>query len=448
MNTRLTQIEATLLAQFQSYKAADKRVDEKRGLKDGKANIPAADAEIYPFHRAIVTEAQAVLRRYSDQIDSLINELERQITSLWEDLDERYGSTRDSIIGAFQNAAERLEQTLGPRSIKHDRLQRKHQEYSDKERQLEVALGRPLRVNLRYMYYFIMAGVALVELPINRFAFELYFSETPALSAMIALGIGLSLMLLAHFGGTWIKRCTASITTQQRTLYIVGAVSVTLLIVPTLFLIALLRQHYVKFIEAQQITFGDMLNQESLGNIARDVIGTDMGTSGWMLFMINMLIVGIGVIVAVVRHDAHPDYEKIVRTRERTERQLDRIKSKFERRLIEFKRKHDTQLAELVKQQDRIERQIEELKNEREQCIAHKDQTLESVFLHLKQRLHSYETGNEQGRTTEPPAFFWRMDEASIKDELRASLKDDHGSVYDILEAKSENRFSRISAVN
>ena len=265
MNTRLTQIEATLLAQFQSYKAADKRVDEKRGLKDGKANIPATDAEIYPFHRAIVTEAQAVLRRYSDQIDSLINELERQITSLWEDLDERYGSTRVSIIGAFQNAAERLEQTLGPRSIKHDRLQRKHQDFSDKERQLEVALGRPLRVNLRYMYYFIMAGVALVELPINRFAFELYFSETPALSAMIALGIGLGLMLLAHFGGTWIKRCTATIPAQQRTLYIVGAVSVTLLIVPTLFLIALLRQHYVKFIEAQQITFGDMLNQESLG---------------------------------------------------------------------------------------------------------------------------------------------------------------------------------------
>ncbi|MDH3702339.1 MAG: hypothetical protein OEU46_13575 [Alphaproteobacteria bacterium] len=448
MNTRLTQIEATLLTQFQSYKAADKRVDEKRGLKDGMSNLPAPDAEIYPFHRAIVTEAQAVLRRYNDQIDNLINELERQITSLWEDLDARYGSTRDSIIGTFQNAAERLEQTLGPRSVKHDRLQRKHQEFSDRERQLEVALGRPLRINMRYVYYFIMAGVALVELPINRFAFELYFSETPALSAMIALGIGLGLMLLAHFGGIWIKRCTATITPRQRTLYIVGAVSVALLIVPTLFLIALLRQHYVKFIEAQQITFGEMLNQEGLGNIARDVIGTDMGTSGWMLFMINLLIVGIGVIVAVVRHDAHPDYEKIVRTRERTERQLDRIKGKFERHLTDFKKKQDLQLAELVKQQDRIERQIEELKNEREKCIAHKDQTLEAVFLHLKQRLHSYETGNQQGRSSESPAFFWRMDEASLKDDLRASLKDEHGSVYDILEAKSENRFSRISAVN
>ncbi len=77
---------------------------------------------------------------------------------------------------------------------------------------MEVALGRPLRIHLRYVYYFIMAGVALVELPINRFAFELYFSETPALSAMIALGIGLGLMLLAHFGGTWIKRSTAPIT--------------------------------------------------------------------------------------------------------------------------------------------------------------------------------------------------------------------------------------------
>ena len=61
---------------------------------------------------------------------------------------------------------------------------------------------------------------------------------------------------------------------------------------------------------------------------------------------------------------------------------------------------------------ERIERQIEELKNEREKCIAHKEQTLESVFLHLKQRLHSCETGNEQGRSTQSPAFFWRMDEA------------------------------------
>ena len=448
MNTRLSQIEATLLSQYQSYRPTDKRVDEKRGLKDGKADLPAADAEIYPFHRAIITEAQAVLRRYNDQLESVISELDRQITSLWDDLDGRYQSARDSIVNTFQNAAEHLEQTLGPRSVKHDRLQRKHQEFSDRERQLEVALGRPLRIHLRYVYYLIMAGVALVELPINRFAFELYFSETPALSAIIALGIGLGLMLLAHFGGTWIKRCTAPITSKQRTLYIIGAASVTLLIVPTLFLIALLRQHYVKFIEAQQTSFGEMLNQEGIGNIARDVIGTDMGTSGWMLFMINMLIVGIGVIVAVVRHDAHPDYEKIVRTRERTERRLDRIKSKFEHRLIDIKKKHDTQLAELVKQQDRIERQIEELKSEREKCIAHKDQTLESVFLHLKQRLHSYETGNQQGRSTESPPFFWRMDEASIKEELRVSLKDEHGSIYDILEAKSENRITHISAVN
>ncbi len=94
MNTRISQIETTVLAQYQSYRPTDKRVDEKRGQKDGKANLPAADAEIYPFHRAIVTEAQAVLRRYNDLLESVIKELDRQITSLWDDLDGRYQSAR------------------------------------------------------------------------------------------------------------------------------------------------------------------------------------------------------------------------------------------------------------------------------------------------------------------------------------------------------------------
>lgn len=424
MEARLAQLENTTLANYLRYRPADRRVDEKKGRKDGERDKPDAASPNYPFRATIVTGGLAALKAYQHKVDDLIRELEARQASLQQDLDERYASQRDELNSQFRNDLEHIEQKWGPTSAKHSNFRERFTQFSDRARRLEAELGRPPRIHLLYWYGLIMAGVALVEIPINRFAFELYFAETPALSLLIALGVGLALMMLTHFCGTWLKRSTGRITRNQRTLYILGVLAVAALILPTIYLIALLRQHYVQFVEAQQITFEELLQQEGFESVARDVISTDLGTQGWMLLMINLLVVGIGTLVAVVRHDAHPDYEKVTRTRDRLERKLTRLKTKFETATAKVKREYEDRLSSLEKQQERIERDIEDARAQQQKCRDHREQILERVALHIKQRLQAYEEGNESTRKSAAPKAFWRADEEEIRAELRKAFEE------------------------
>jgi hypothetical protein len=422
MDAALARIEATTLSEYTRYKPADRRVDEKEGARDGQREKPSSDAERYPFRERIVAAAQAALRRYHHQIENLCDVLAKREQELQLDLDQRYATKRDQLNASFQNKADQIEQTIGPSSSRHVSLREAFQRAWDRERQIEADVGRPLRVHLVYSYTAIMAVVALIEIPVNRFAFELYFAETPALSLMIAFGIGLALMILAHFAGTWLKRGFGASTTGQKFAYGIGVAVTAALALPTIYLIALLRQHYVHFVEAQNVSFSELLEQRGFEDVAQEVIATDLGTSGFMLFMVNLLVVGIGVIVAVARHDAHPDYEKAVRTRERAEKRYHRIQARYDRQISRAKTEYDAQLSALEKQQDRLEREIEEIRSRQRACSAHREQMLERVSLHLKQRLQAYEEGNERTRRSEAPAFFGMHDEQMLRKELGEAL--------------------------
>lgn len=422
MEARLTQIENTTLAGYLRYRPADRRFDEKRGQKDGERESPDAASKNYPFRATVLAEADAALRAYGHKVEDLVAELEQRRETLQQDLEERYAVQRDEIEEKYKNELEHVEQRWGPNSVKHSFLRNKFAEMSDRQRQLEAELGRPLRVHLKYWYVLIMTGVVLVEIPINRFAFELYFAETPALSFLIALGVGFALMLLAHYEGTWLKRSTGRIRRAARVRYIVGIVALAVLMLPTIFLIALLRQHYVQFIENQQVSFAELLQQGGLENLARDVISTGLGTQGWMLFMINLLVVGIGILVAVVRHDSHPDYERIVNTRNKLERKLNRVKMKLERASSKVKREYESRLSLIEKQQERIAKDIETASAQRQKCIDHKERMLERVVLHIVQRLNAYETGNETSRKTAIPSTFWCSEKQEIRRELEKAF--------------------------
>lgn len=433
MSSRLAQIEKVNLSEFRHYRPWDSRVDKKEGARDGKIDRPASTDERYSFRDRVITSAQAALRKYHHQVENFSNELSNRVRVLRQDLDDRYASKRDQIHTEFGDRTDQFEQTIGPTSSRHTALREAYQRAVDRERQIEADVGRPLRIHLRYWYAVIMAFVALIEIPINRFAFELYFAETPALSLLIALGIGVALMLLAHFAGTWLKRSFGAPTLEQKLSYGVGIAMTALLILPTIYLIALLRQHYVRFIEAQNVSFGQLLEQRGFEDVAREVITTDLGTSGYMLLMINVLVIGIAVIVAVARHDSHPDYEKAVRARERAEWWHRRLQARYDKRTGKAKVAHDSQISALDKQQERLERELEAVQSDEEACQAHKEQMLQRVVLHLRQRLQAYEEGNEQTRSTAAPQCFGRHDEDAITKSLLDGLVDspDRGGAAD-----------------
>ena len=422
MESRLTQLEMVNLSEFNHYRPADRRVDEKEGKRDGHHERSPSDDVRHPFRERIITAAQAALRKYHHRLDNYIDELSKRERSLRQDLDERYATTRDRFDTAVKDRNDRIEHTIGPTSSRSNALRETHQRSVDRERQIEADVGRPLRIHLRNWYALIMAFVALVEIPINRFAFELYFAETPALSFLIALGVGIALMFLAHFAGTWLTRSFGASTVGHKVSYGVGIAITAALILPTVYLIALLRQHYVHFVEAQNVSFRELLEARGFEDVARDVITTDLGTSGLMLLMINLLVVGIAVIVAVARHDSHPDYEHAVLTRERAERKYSRLQARYDKETGKAKKAHDVQIGTLDKQRERLDKDLGEVEAAKNACEAHKEQMFQRVVLHLRQRLQAYEEGYERARSSPRPKTFGGHDEENIRKSLLEGL--------------------------
>ena len=64
-----------------------------------------------------------------------------------------------------------------------------------------AAAAQPGRV-----YLPLMVALALVEVPVNRLAFELFFQEQPAVSLALAVVVGAVLMFFAHMVGTLVRR--------------------------------------------------------------------------------------------------------------------------------------------------------------------------------------------------------------------------------------------------
>lgn len=422
MNSRLAQIEKTTLFEFRQYRPFDRRVDEKTGERDGKNNRPATEDDRYLFRDRVIAAANAAIRKHYHQVEIYRDELATRESELQQELDERYAIKRDQIHAEFSDEISRIEQTVGPQAARHSAVREKFRRALNQERQIEADLGRPLRIHLRYWYALIMAFVALVEIPINRFAFELYFAETPALSLLIAFGIGFTLMLLAHFAGTWLKRSFGATTRGQKITYLIGVALTAALVFPTIYLIALLRQHYVHFVETQNMTFEELLGQRGVEGVARDVIETSLGTSGLMLLMINVLVVGIAVIVAVARHDSHPDYEKAILTRERYEKKYRRLQARYDKAVAKATATRDSLLNTLGKQQQRLEGELDQVRADQNACAVHREQMLQQVVLHLCQRLQAYEQGNEYARTSAAPKCFGQHDEGTIKKRLMDAL--------------------------
>jgi len=422
MNPRLAQIEKTTLSEFRFYRPADRRVDDRAGARDGKSDRPATNDDRHPFRERIITAATASLGKHHHRVENYENELAKREGDLQQELDERYAEKRDQLHAEYSDRIAQIEQIIGPHSGRHSMLRDGYQRALDRERQIEADVGRPLRIHLRYWYALIMAFVALVEIPINRFAFELYFAETPALSLLIALGIGFTLMLLAHFAGTWLKRSFGAKTLGQKITYGVGVALAALLVFPTIYLIALLRQHYVQFVEAQNMTFEELLGQRGVEGVAREVITTDLGTSGFMLLMINVLVIGIAVIVAVARHDSHPDYENAVHIRKRSEKRYRRLQERNDKAIAKATATRDSLLGALDKQRERLEGELDQVRADQKACAAHRDQMLQQVVLHLCQRLQAYEQGNELVRENAPPECFGHHDERTVKKRVLDAL--------------------------
>ena len=177
--------------------------------------------------------------------------------------------------------------------------------------------NREPRYSSPFFYWPFLAALALCEVPVNRFSFELFFRESPTMAMIVAGLIGVVLMGLAHGVGLVTRRMGYSARGGFPVVSVVWLLVFLAMIAALVYGVSVLRQGYLTFVQQPDPTFAQMLDSQQFGQAAIKVFEGGLGPEGWIFLAINLAIVVVGVSASYFCHDPHPDYEKVDRERRR-----------------------------------------------------------------------------------------------------------------------------------
>ncbi len=332
------------------YREGEVRADRVTGRK--AAADPALVARRHAdFEDSLISRAKASVLSLRERLTAHGSDLHRKVSDLSRECDEEVGQQLQDAREQRQETMRDLERIIGQQSARYLAATQKLDEAEKAHRAVRSEVGgRPLRRSFVRVYLPLLAALAVVEVPVNRLAFELFFQEQPAYSLALALAVGSVLMFFAHVVGTLIRRSE----TPQRTAIQLrrGAAIVFLLTVVggLIYFLAKMRQSFVRLLESEQGSLQDQIRQLTEGGVAStltSVASVDLGTAGWALLLINLALFSLGVAAAFFRHDPHPDYETAWREQKRARSQIAKLKGNYEKAVSLRQRAFDQQFGVL-----------------------------------------------------------------------------------------------------
>ena len=425
---RLQQIANAHLAGYLRYSSGDRRADEAVGRRHGAAGEPKAADRVCLYYGSLLGQAKTALGSYERERMELVSDQEKQADELSRDADENYQKRKAAVLEERSSALGELDKTVGPRSTKLQSAAEQHSRVRSRAAQIEADLGRPLRSSLVPVYPFVLAIIAIAEIPINRLAFELFFQEAPVVSLFLSFAVGLLLAFFAHQAGLWLRQATSHKTLGAKLGHLGGVALIMAVAVPLIYFIAAMRQHYLALLDAEAANdFGSLLREGLQGGLstAREVLSVELGSPGWTLLILNLALLTVGAIISFVRHDPHPDYEAAVTKAVRAEKKLNRMKTQYERQEAGLARQYDERIATLDRQLVRIDNELAIAKRTIAKAEAHRPAMIRAVASTLAERFGAYRLGNRLGRKDAVvPVCLDDFSEAGIVRELQRSLED------------------------
>ncbi len=417
--------EAKALAFYRAFNERMARRDENVGRNDGKRGFPTSAASEYPFQHEVIAHARRTMGDFELGLRTIRENLQNDISAQERNRDEHYVRQRDDVIEAKKAKLDALDQRIGRHSARYIQLSDRLSGAKESEKRIELEVQRPLRTSIVWIYFPLLSLLALAEVPVNRFAFEFFFRETPAISLFIALVIGLIIMFCAHFSGLWLRQIDHSSGKSSKIFHYVGIAITFVVVGTTIYFIAALRQSYVNLLEREQTTeFSTLLQGDvsALGTLADEALSVELGTAGFMLLVINILIFLVGMVAAYMRHDPHPDYEKVTKERARIQKRMHKIEETFQKRATILSTEHDRRINYLDRQLDQTEEEIERVRNKLQMIEARRPEILGMVSEIVALRLLAYQKGNRSARNGEdvPECFVTPNPEIIVK-ELHAT---------------------------
>ena len=407
---------------YESYKSADKMGDSYKGKTHGRGGVPGGDEDAHPYHDELVAKGRMDLTSFDHELEQLRTEMQVAEARWIGEQGGLVGEKREQVADRFGTKVDALEQELGPNSSRHAEA-RQWAERTEEERQrIESDLGRGLQTKIERIYPVVFLMVALLEVPINRYAFEYFFEETAILALGLALGFGFAFAAFAHWTGTLLKHASGEKSWKNRTGNYAAAAGILSLTGTAIYFLALMRERYIQFQEQSARGLGELLAEDGLRETAAELLSTELTEAGWTLLLMNLIVFVAGAFCAYQRHDPHPHYEGASKKAQKAERKYTRIRSRYEKKLGVLTADRDGELERLKQQAERVGANLTEIEKAKNAMRDRREQAVKAIAVQIHRRLQTYELANRLARDGNyAPRTFGRYDEERIRTEIASA---------------------------
>jgi hypothetical protein len=416
-------VARSTLTRYLSFSEKDTKPDRLKGRSDGQKSFPPSDAKDFsPHELERISQARAAVTNYDRNLHDLREQLDLDLASRNQELNEGYLGQKETVIRTKESALESLRQESGANSEAYRQLYTEQEEKKENFRRVELQLNRPLQIHFAKFYLFLLTILAILEVPINKLAVEFFFQESPLLALVLALTIGVVLITLAHFLGLMLRQVAHYRERLGLKGYVAGLFFIIVTAGSLIYLISALRQQYVDFIaQEQQQDLAAMLMSDGVGGLLGQTIQTELGVAGLTLLVLNVSVFFLGMLFSFLRHDPHPDYERLYFERGQAIEKLVKFRNAFEQKATKLQAEFDDKIGYLDKKAIALENEIREMTSRRAALETEREHDISMIIDVLRQQLLAYQSGNVEGREGQNiPAYFGEPGLTDLRERISA----------------------------
>jgi hypothetical protein len=396
----------------------EKTIDKRRGTHDGQNDEPQDGR--HPYGRVILHHVTSRWSRIAAELRGLTQQLRDQRDRLQHEHETAKADEYERAKEARDAAMDALDRAHGPKSHRLQEAEASAEASEKTAKRLHDELGRDCAARIPlWLYFSLLAGLALLEWPINQQAFSQVVPGLNVASAFTALLVGGFVAGTAHIIGDWLQRARRYPGWRHKWPFYAGSAGLVALTSALFYFIALLRQATIALEQAQNsdIAAGglDTLLQNQT---AASFLSQGLDMRGIAMLALNFAVLGIGVALSVKAHDPEPSYPRALRAKHRAERRRRKLRRRYEKRANDVWTRHTQHLSEIANRLRGICHDIEDVDTQLARIERLSQDIARRAADYASARIAQYEDANMRARTTAQPDRFETFTAERIYEEL------------------------------
>lgn len=405
--TRLSSTDQLSLSKF-----------EREGNRLGKNEQPPSSAsELSDIEISEVRLATDALKKLETEINEKTKSLLEQKASLEKLINTAIPNDVTQLDIKNQNDLDKIESDFGPRSAIYEDVQSRLSVSDDRLKHIIGSTGgRELQVQIEKLYLPFMIALAFAEVWVNRLAFELFFESSPIISLFLAIAVGAVLVFFAHITGNSFKRSTSKEVPLDMGKFWVSMLALNSLVVLFIYYLGKMREAFVK------INDGQTLNLDSADIFSSDLSSTleivgnstpvdsfmsaELGEKGLFLILVNVVVYACGAVAAFIRHDSHPDFEKVLKSYNKLRTKSVGLRKTYEDKISATQKSTKDKHGNLQKKLSEGRSKLDDVTSDIDSTKQIYDEYHTKIEKALNEKISAFRQNNKQSRKTPAPSYF------------------------------------------